>query len=89
VALGYWGFKTGANMAVKVILGLGAPVLAVVIWGLFVSPKAKYGSPFRQAVLEALVFGAAVLALVASEHAVLAIALGVVALVDSLLVRLI
>lgn len=87
VALGYWGFETGGSAAVDVVLGVGAPLLAAVIWGLFVSPKAKYGTPLRQAVFEAAVFGAAVLALFASDHAGLAIAFAGAAFADSVLVR--
>jgi uncharacterized membrane protein YeaQ/YmgE (transglycosylase-associated protein family) len=87
-ALAYWGFTTGGWLT-NVVLGIGAPLLAVVVWGPFVSPKARYGSPSRQAVFEALVFGAAVLALLASDQAGLAIAFGAIALVDSVLVRLI
>jgi hypothetical protein len=87
VALGYWGFKTGGSTVVDIVLGLGAPMLAALIWGLFVSPKARYGSPLRQAVFEAVVFGAAFLALLDVGRTGLAIAFAVVALVDSVLVR--
>jgi hypothetical protein len=31
-ALGYWGFKTGHGIFLKVILGLGAPLAAATIW---------------------------------------------------------
>jgi Protein of unknown function (DUF2568) len=88
VVLAFWGFATGGWLA-KVVLGIGAPLVAAVVWGLFVSPKARYGSPLRQAAFEALVFGAAVLALLASDQAGLAIAFGALAFVDSVLLRLI
>lgn len=39
-ALGYWGFKTGQGRILGVLLGLGAPVLAAVLWGFFAAPKA-------------------------------------------------
>ncbi len=55
-ALAYWGFSEYDGVA-AVLLGVGAPLLAAVVWGLFVSPKAKYGSPVRQAIGEAIVFG--------------------------------
>lgn len=63
-ALGYWGFRTGTGWTVKLILGIGAPVLAAVVWGLFVSPKATYdiGDPARL-VVEIIVFGLAAVAL--------------------------
>jgi Protein of unknown function (DUF2568) len=62
VALAYWGFTTGGRV-VNVVLGIGAPLLAATVWGLFVSPQARFGSPLRQAAFEAVVFAAATLAL--------------------------
>jgi hypothetical protein len=41
-AVGYWGFKTGSGGVMKVILGIGLPILIAVIWGMFVAPKAMY-----------------------------------------------
>ncbi|MFC3799037.1 YrdB family protein [Cohnella sp. GCM10012308] len=40
-ALGYWGFKTDLAPAFSWMLGIGAPVLAAVVWGAFLSPKAS------------------------------------------------
>ena len=56
VALGYWGFTTGGTLT-RIVLGLGAPLLAAVLWGLFVSPKAKFGNDVVRAVGETVVFG--------------------------------
>jgi hypothetical protein len=41
-ALGYWGFKTGSVTSTKVVLGVGAPLVAAVVWGTFLSPRACY-----------------------------------------------
>ncbi|WP_407270931.1 YrdB family protein [Radiobacillus sp. PE A8.2] len=41
IAVGYCGFQSG-TLFIKVILGLGSPVLIMIIWGLFGSPKATY-----------------------------------------------
>ena len=30
-ALGYWGFKTGAATITKIVLGVGAPLVAAVV----------------------------------------------------------
>jgi Protein of unknown function (DUF2568) len=38
--LGYWGFRTGSGPLAKAALGLGAPTVAMVVWGTFVAPKA-------------------------------------------------
>src|SRR5258708_8580199 len=40
VALGYWGFQTGQGTIAKIGLGIGAPVVAVVVWALFGAPNA-------------------------------------------------
>lgn len=87
-ALGYWGFKTGGSTATKLALGLGAPILAAVIWGLFVAPKATVDNEALRIIFEIVVFGAAALALVAVGRTSLAIAFAAVALVDDVLVRL-
>jgi hypothetical protein len=38
VALGYWGWKTGA-CGMRWVLAVGAVVAAVLVWSLFVSPN--------------------------------------------------
>jgi Protein of unknown function (DUF2568) len=86
-ALAYWGFQNGGSTVVKIVLGLGAPILAAVIWGLFVSPKAAVESQALRIVFEIAVFVAAVLALADAGRTVLAVAFAVVALVDGVLVR--
>ncbi|MFD0279641.1 YrdB family protein [Kitasatospora sp. NPDC127111] len=36
-ALCYWGFKTGSGTVTRILLGVGAPVLAGLTWGLFLA----------------------------------------------------
>ena len=31
-AVGYWGFKTGSSSTMKVILGIGLPILVAISW---------------------------------------------------------
>ncbi|MFD3166516.1 YrdB family protein [Herpetosiphon sp. NSE202] len=38
-ALGYWGFTTIQGWP-RIVLGLAAPLLAAVVWGVFLAPKA-------------------------------------------------
>lgn len=40
VALGYWGFSMQPTLGLKILLGVGLPLMVAVLWGLFVSPKA-------------------------------------------------
>ncbi|MNH74833.1 hypothetical protein D3C87_648430 [compost metagenome] len=82
-AYGYWGFHTGNQAAVKVLLGLGTPIAAAVIWGLFGSPKASY--PFTGIayfVLELAVFGLSAAALYASGKHKLALVLAILLIVN-------
>jgi hypothetical protein len=41
-AVGYWGFRLQASWPMKILLGIGLPVLVAIAWGLFVAPKATY-----------------------------------------------
>ncbi len=86
-AVGYWGFAVGGNPVAKLALGLGAPLLAATVWGLFVAPKAAFplDMPLRL-VPEALVFGSAVAALFATGHPLPAVCLAVLAAVNRALV---
>jgi hypothetical protein len=68
-ALGYWGFRTGDGPLTKAILGLGAPALAIAVWGTFVAPKASVAvSDAARLLISLAVFGAAALALSATRH---------------------
>lgn len=75
------------NVVARVLLGVGAPLLAAVVWGLFVAPKAAIplNMPLRL-VPEILVFGSAALALFATGHPVLGASLSIVAAVNRVLV---
>ena len=44
-ALGYWGLRTASGPATKAALGIGAPLLAAVLWGLFAAPHAPVSIP--------------------------------------------
>jgi hypothetical protein len=44
-ALGYWGFRVDSGPVTKALLGIGAPLLMAVVWGTFISPKAKVRLP--------------------------------------------
>lgn len=61
-ALGYWGFQAGQSLVVKIALAIISPLLAAVIWGMFVAPKASV--PVSTPVwllLQLAIFGLAVL----------------------------
>ena len=69
-AVGYWGFKTNQGWIMKIILGIGLPILIAVLWGLFVAPRALYplsGIPYL--ILELMLLGSGAVALFASGQA--------------------
>ena len=68
------------------MLGVGAPLLAAVVWGAWVAPKARWPVPIpTRVVIELVLFGAAVGALAVAGQPVLAVVLIVAALTTSLL----
>ncbi|MCW2916472.1 MAG: hypothetical protein JWN52_4540 [Actinomycetia bacterium] len=82
---GAWGFSTG-GIFVRIVLGVGAPLVAAVLWGLFAAPKAKFKVPLAGVLLvKALVFGAAAVALYALGRHGLGIGCAVIALLNTAL----
>jgi hypothetical protein len=83
-ALGVWGGKAGASVTSSILLGGGAPLLAIVGWGLFASPKAKVALPLAGVVaFKAVAFGCGAAALYAVGRPKLALAFGAVAFVNT------
>jgi hypothetical protein len=77
-ALAYATVRLADGTLAELVLGVGTPLLAGVVWGLFVAPKATFDAPLLVRLLaEALVMvSAGVLLIVAGS-----VALGVVLLV--------
>ncbi|HLX39292.1 MAG TPA: YrdB family protein [Ktedonobacteraceae bacterium] len=86
-ALGYWGFQTGQTMIVRIVLGIGAPVVAIVIWALLGAPKApwqlKGASRF---LLEVVFFGLPAVALFVVGQHILGIAFALVFVLNTILI---
>jgi Protein of unknown function (DUF2568) len=80
VTLGIWGFTAFPLPWPGVLIGLGAPALAVLLWALFRSPKAVFHiDPFGQALVEIAVFSAAAIAWWMMGQPVVAVVFAVVA----------
>ena len=85
-ALGYWGFKTGSATITKIGLGIGAPLVAAVVWGAFVSPQAPVQLPgLLVLVFQVLVFGLAAAALVATGQQTLALVFVMIVVINAIL----
>jgi hypothetical protein len=62
VTLAFWGFAAWP-FPWNIVAGIGAPILAILVWALFVSPRAVFAvHPFVRAVVELLVYASAVAA---------------------------
>jgi hypothetical protein len=67
-AVAAWGWHLVDPVPLKLLLSVAAAAVVVVVWGTFVSPKARYPVPDPAwLVIEVLVFLAAALALVAVD----------------------
>ena len=85
-SLGYWGFQTGTGPLAKFGLGIGAPLIAALIWGTFVSPRAAIPvHGIWHLLLEIAVFGAAAAALYAAGHPSLSMAFILIAVTNRVL----
>ncbi len=62
VALAGWGFSAGSGLGTKLLLGLGAPAVAIVLWALFAAPRSTYDILAAEIAVKALVLGGGVAA---------------------------
>jgi hypothetical protein len=83
VVFGVWGSQVGEGTLMKVILGLGAPLLMIVFWGAWMAPRSprRLQDPWHL-VFEILIFGAAVLALLHINRPDLGLILAVVIILN-------
>ena len=88
VALAVWGFHVGSGLAGDLVLGLGAPLLAAVVWGLWVAPasRRRLADPARLLV-EVLLFAAGVVALAVAGFPLVAVGFAAVVAVNIILDR--
>ncbi|MFD7066342.1 YrdB family protein [Streptomyces sp. NPDC059913] len=85
-ALAWWGVAAGDGVAARVLLGVGAPVVAAVVWGLFAAPRARFRPPLAGVLLvKAVVLGSGAYAVHAVGHPVAAVCFAVVVVVNTVL----
>jgi hypothetical protein len=89
VSAGYWGFTVSPDLAVRLLAGLGVPVLLAVAWGVFASPRAArpLHGPVRAA-FEIAWFAAGVALLAVAGAVIAAAVLALVYLANTALLRL-
>ncbi|WP_405685023.1 YrdB family protein [Streptomyces sp. NBC_00057] len=87
-ALAWWGFTTGDGAAAQLVLGLGTPAVAIMLWGMFAAPRARFRPPLAGVLLvKAVVLGGGVYAVHAVGHPVAAVFFGVVVVVNTALAQ--
>jgi uncharacterized protein DUF2568 len=85
-AFALWGFQASTQTVVRFILGICTPLLAVVVWGIFLAPRStRRLTGIALHLAELVIFGLAALALAAAGHRDLAILFAVVAVVNQAL----
>ena len=85
-ALCYFGFTLEANLPLKLILGIGLPVVAIAIWAVFGAPRSQRrlkGLPFL--LLQIVFFGSAAVALYAAGQRILGIVFALVFILNTIL----
>lgn len=89
VALGWVGGEIGSSWVVSVPLAIAFPLLAAVVWGMFIAPKAprRLADPAKLLV-ELVLFSSAVVGLAVVGHPVLAAVFAVVLAVNIAVLRL-
>ena len=85
VSLAIWGFAAWP-LPWNIVVGIGAPVLAILLWALFRSPRAVlHVDPFVKAIVEVVVFGSAAFAWWSLGQPIVAIVFAVVATVSGVI----
>ncbi|MGE7602496.1 YrdB family protein [Peribacillus sp. NPDC097675] len=85
--LTYWGFQSSQGILMKLVLGIGSPLLIAIIWGVFGSPAAPIPvQGILRTLLELLIFGLATLALYSSGKPTLAIIYAILVVVNRILI---
>jgi hypothetical protein len=86
-ALFFWGMRVGDGLP-GVVLGLGAVVVAAMVWGLFASPRARVRLPLAgRLAVEVVFFGSATLGLVVVGRPLLGVLLFGLAVVNRTLIQ--
>jgi hypothetical protein len=85
-ALVFWGFSTGSGTLAKIALGIGVPVLAIIIWALFGAPRGPWHlNGIWYLLLKIVFFGSAAVALYAAGQHVLGVVFALVFVMNTTL----
>lgn len=87
-ALAYWGGQAGGGVAGDILLAVAVPAAAAVMWGIWAAPRSSHRlEGAKRLIPEVVLFGGATAALAGAGQAGLAVAFGVLAVIDTALVH--
>ncbi len=82
--LAWWGVHVGGNVFLSLLLGIGLPAVAIVLWGSFAAPKARFKVSLPWVLLvKALVFGGATAAIFGLGYPGWALAFAIVVIANT------
>ena len=82
-ALGFTGFQLGEPLLLKLALAVLLPLIAAIVWGLFVSPRARIAVPYwLWLAIQLLLFGLAIGGLVLTGQTLLGTVFGLVVAIN-------
>lgn len=85
-SLGYWGYLAWPFPWPGVAFMIGTPLFAIIVWGLFRSPKALVPVDMvGRGIVEIAVMGSAAIAWAMLGHPIIAIVFGAIALVSGII----
>ena len=86
IAFGYWGVTVGDGRLMKALLGIVVPALVVVVWAVFVAPKATISIPdVTKVLLGLIILELAAAALFVAGQPGPAVAFGAIVLINAAL----
>lgn len=87
IAWAYYGFESGPHIALKLLLGLGLPILAALVWSLFGAPRGIWHLVgIWRLLLQIVFFGSAVVALFLSGQPIWGIVYALVFIINTALI---
>lgn len=83
---GYWGFQGDKSIWLKWVLGIGLPLVVIIIWGLWFAPKAAHRlNATAGIILSGILFLLSVFALYYAHQPVLAIIFFILIIINKIL----
>lgn len=86
-AFSYWGFHGEKSISLKWQLGIGLPILAAIVWGIFLAPRSTFRlRTIPGNILSSLLFVLAAASLFQTGHTALAIIFASIAILNRIFI---